>query len=82
MNNSLLNQIITGTTGILNTANKIIPLYEEFKPLYKRIVNIKDKIKNFNINNIFKAKEITPKEIEITKKEEHKYYSSNPQFFQ
>lgn len=80
MNNNLLNSFISHTSNILNTANRIIPLYEEIKPILKNIIDIKNKLKSFNINSLFSNNKIA-KSKNIIKKEEHLNYSSNPQFF-
>lgn len=82
MSEGLINKIITGTSGILNTVNKIIPLYEEIKPLVKSINNIKNRFKNINIPNIFNTSPLkSNKNIYAKEKEEKTTYSSLPQFF-
>lgn len=82
MNNGLLNKFLTGTSGILDTVNKIIPLYQDIKPLIKNIVNIKNKVKDLNISNLFKNYKVNNiKTIENKKEEETSFSSSNPQFF-
>ena len=84
MNSNIINKIVTGTSGILNTANQIIPLYEEIKPLIKNIIKFKNKLKDLNLNNIFKNISVNSqnKDIEKIKKEEKVSFSSIPQFFQ
>ena len=86
MNNGLISKFINGTSGLLNTANQIIPLYEELKPLLKNIINIKNKIIKFNINQFFKKDVLNENSGQIkidNKKEEdaYNYSSSSPQFF-
>lgn len=84
MNNGLLNKLISGTSTFLNTANQIMPLYGELKPLFKNIINIKNKIRDLNLNNLFKNINVYKNNNQnINKKEEgnYKYTSSNPQFF-
>lgn len=82
MNNGFFNKIISGTSGILNTANQIIPLYDEIKPLFKNIINFKNKLKNLNFNQLLKLNNQS-EIISENKKEEVKstYTSSTPQFF-
>jgi hypothetical protein len=81
MNNGLLSKLITGTSTFLNTANQIVPIYGELKPLFKNIINIKNKLKDININKYFQSNNLSKNN--INKKEEvtYKYPSSNPQFF-
>lgn len=84
MNSNLLSKIIAGSSGILNTANQIIPLYEEIKPLIKNLIKFKNKIKDLNLNNFFKNISVNNKTniVNEIKKEEKTSFSSIPQFFQ
>ena len=81
MNESILSKIISGTSSILDTANKIIPLYNDIKPLMQNIINIKNKLKKFNIASILNNTNSINKN-EPIKKEEVINTSSMPQFFQ
>lgn len=82
MSEGLISKIITGTSGILNTVNRIIPLYEEIKPILKSINTIKNKVKNINIPNIFNVSSFKDnKNVQVKEKEEQTTYSSSPQFF-
>lgn len=81
MNESILSKIISGTSSILDTANKIIPLYNDIKPLMQNIINIKNKLKKFNIASILNNTNSINKN-EPIKKEEVINTSSIPQFFQ
>lgn len=50
-NLSLL-KILNGLSSSINIAKKILPIYNDIKPLAKSIPNIINKIKNINISNI------------------------------
>ena len=77
MNNNLLRKFISNTSSIIDTANQIIPLYEEIKPIFNKLMSFKEKLVNLNINKFLSNKK-------FNKKEEVKQYltSSIPQFFQ
>ena len=83
MNGNILNKLASKTSALFDTINKMIPLYEEIKPLYKNLVSFKNKFKNFNLNkylNISKNMESNGK-ISVKKEENTKFSPSNPQFF-
>lgn len=83
MNSNLLNRIIAGTQSILSATNKIIPLYEEIKPIYRKMIKYKNKLQNLNLSNLFNGFQTNIKtNNDSTKKEEQVTYSSIPQFFQ
>lgn len=71
--------IINKLNSVLNTANKIIPVYENTKPYIKNALKIKERIQKFNINKyINKLKVVTTE----NKKNETKLVSFNsPTFF-
>ena len=50
MNGNILNKLASKTSALFDTINKMIPLYEEIKPLYKNLIDFKNKFKNFNLN--------------------------------
>ena len=78
-NNQLLLKIINGTSNIISTSKKIIPIYNDIKPLINKIKNIKEFISSKNIN-LFKPSN----NVLESKKEEtitNVNVSSNPQFF-
>ena len=83
MNGNLLNKLISGTSGLFDTINKILPLYEEIKPLYKKIIDFKEKFKGLNVTKYLdlNKKTINNNDVSIKKEEKYKHSSSNPQFF-
>ena len=76
-NTEILTSILSGLSRGLNIANKIIPIYQDSKPLFKNAKNIYNIFKNNdntlkNDNNIEKKNEI---------KKENIKYNNSPQFF-
>ena len=79
MNNSeLLTKILSGISKTLNIANRVIPIYQDTKPLLKNAKNIYDLFKD-HTNNL-----ITTKDTNIISKEKepiNKVQNNGPQFF-
>lgn len=78
-NNQLLLKIINGVSNIISTSKKIIPVYNDIKPLISKIKSIKEFISSKNINLFKSANNVlqSKKEETIT----NVNVSSNPQFF-
>ena len=74
---SIINNISNKLSNFIDMTNKIIPIYNEAKPIIDSFNKIKNNIKNYNFDSLFKHKNDVLKE---TKKEELIY--SSPQFFQ
>lgn len=76
-----IGKFLNGTKNIINTIDKIIPLYNEVKPMISKIQSIADKLKNSNISDFKLIKKNEDNYSNDNKKKEIKFPSSNPQFF-
>ena len=73
-NSELLIKLINGASNILSTTKKVIPIYNDIKPLFSKIKNLRKYLSNFNFNI---PQNNTNKKEAVTKS----YTSSNPKFF-
>lgn len=85
-NQGLINikNIVNNMVDTISFVKKSLPLYEEIKPLIKKLQKAKDVLKNINKNNLFnsyKKDEIIKNSNQVLNENKKKDYNSNPQFF-
>ena len=79
MNNmERINIIINKLSSVLNSTQKIIPLYEEIKPLFYKAKQFKEKLSKIDLN---KFKNYNKKENDTIVSNKKNYFNSSPQFF-
>ena len=71
--------IINASTSLINTIQKIIPVYTDLKPAINKIMSLKNNIKKGNLNSITNL--IFKEKSNEEKKKVDNYIYSTPQFF-
>lgn len=75
-----IGKILNGTKSIIDTFDKILPLYNEMKPMISKLQSLKKKLQNVDLSK-FKLSTNTKDISSEIKKKEITFPSSNPQFF-